>query len=483
MPAYYLEIAIVVLGLVLLMADAFATTLDRRRLGQVALLGVATVFGALLFSVDHRAAAEPLWGFYATDGAAMFYKGLALVSTFFVLVLALEYAPVLESYRDGRPGQRGLGEFLCLPLFLCAGLMWMASMTDLLGLFVALEMVTITFYVAVAYMRRNVGSLEAGVKYLILGALSTGFLVYGLAWLFGLTGQTRLAAIHGVLSTWQGDTTPLLFAVALLMVGFAFKIGAVPMQFWIPDVYQGAPTPVTAFLSVGSKSAGFIVLIRLLEPLLASPVRNSVLLMLSVMAGATLLVGNLAALTQGNFKRLLAYSSIAHAGFLLVALAAGQPAGGVTPEGTVALYLGTYLVMTLLAFAVLIIVRKAGGSDDLSAFDGLAKRSPFLALALVLAMASLAGVPLTAGFFGKFFAILLAAGARQWALLAIAIVGAACGFYYYFKVIRSMYWNEPAKDAPPLEISLLTRATIVFLGAAIVILGVYPKPLTGLLAP
>ena len=190
MPAYFLEIAIVVLGLVLLMADAFATTLDRRRLGQVALVGVAAVLVALLFGVD-RHAAEPLWGFYATDGAALFYKGLALVCTFFVLVLALEYAPVLESYRDGRPGHRGLGEFLCLPLFLCAGLMWMASMTDLLGLFVTLEMVTITFYVVVAYMRRNIGSLEAGVKYLILGALSTGFLVYGLAWLFGLTGQTQ----------------------------------------------------------------------------------------------------------------------------------------------------------------------------------------------------------------------------------------------------------------------------------------------------
>lgn len=483
MPAYYLEIAIVVLGLVLLLADAFATRLDRRRLGQVGLVGVAAVFGALLFGVDHTQAAEPIWGVYAADGMAMFFKGLALVCTFFVLVLSLEYAPVLESYRDGAPGRRGLGEFLCLPLFLCAGLMWMASMIDLLGLFVALETVTITFYVAVAYMRRNLGSLEAGVKYLILGALSTGFLVYGLAWLFGLTGQTNLSEIGRVLAGWNSDPSPLMFAVALLMVGLAFKVGAVPMQFWIPDVYQGAPTPITAFLSVGSKSAGFVVLMRVLDPLLASPVRNQVLLLLSLLAGATLLVGNLAALVQGNFKRLLAYSSIAHAGFLLVALASGKPAGGVTPEGTVALYLGTYLVMTLLAFAVLIIVRKAGGSDDLSAFDGLAKRSPFLAFALVLAMASLAGVPLTAGFFGKFFSLVLAAGAHQWVLLGVAVVAAACGFYYYFKVIRSMYWNEPAKDAPPLEFSTLTRAAIVFLGAAVVILGVYPKPLTGLLTP
>jgi NADH-quinone oxidoreductase subunit N len=271
--------------------------------------------------------------------------------------------------------------------------------------------------------------------------------------------------------------------MALLMVGLAFKVGAAPFQFWIPDVYQGAPTPITAFLSVGSKAAGFIVLIRLLEPLLASPIRHAVLLMLGVLAGATLIVGNLAAITQPNFKRLLAYSSIAHAGFLLMALAAGQPAGGVSPNGVVALYLGTYLVMTMLAFAVLVIVRKAGGSDELTAFNGLSQRSPFLAFALVLAMASLAGVPLTAGFFGKFFSLVLIAGAGQWALLAVAVVAAACGFYYYFKVIRCMYWNDPASDAPPLVFSPLTRAAIILLCVAVVVLGVYPKPLTCLLAP
>ena len=482
MPAYFLEIAIVLLGLGLLMVDAFATTLDRRLLGHLGIAGVAAVLAGLVFGVD-SSASEPLWGFYATDTAALFYKGLALVCTLLVLVLALEYAPVLESYRDGRPGRRGLGEFLCLPLFLCAGLMWMASMTDLLGLFVALETVTITFYVVVAYMRRNLGSLEAGVKYLILGALSTGFLLYGLAWLFGLTGQTNLAAIQTVLVDWKGDTTPLLFTMALLMVGLSFKVGAAPFQFWIPDVYQGAPTPITAFLSVGSKAAGFIVLIRLLEPLLASPIRHAVLLMLGVLAGATLIVGNLAAINQSNFKRLLAYSSIAHAGFLLMALAAGQPAGGVSPNGVVALYLGTYLVMTMLAFAVLVIVRKAGGSDELTAFNGLSQRSPFLAFALVLAMASLAGVPLTAGFFGKFFSLVLIAGAGQWALLTVAVVAAACGFYYYFKVIRCMYWNDPVSDAPPLVFSQLTRVAIILLCVAVVVLGVYPKPLTCLLAP
>ncbi len=477
MPAYFLEIAIVVLGLVLLMADAFADGLNRRVLGWVGLAGTAAVFLAL-FAVEKTSA--PLWGFYAVDSQALFYKGIALVSTFFVLVMSLEYAPVLESYRDGAAGQRGLGEYLCLPLFVCAGMMWMASMTDLLGIFVSLETVTIIFYVLVAYQRRNVGSLEAGVKYLILGALSTGFLVYGIAWLFGVTGHTNLLAMRDALAAWTGDTAPLLFASALLLVGLAFKVGAVPFQFWIPDVYQGAPTPTTAFLSVGSKSAGFIVFVRVVQTLLDSPIRSQVLVVLAVLAGATLLIGNLAAIPQTNFKRLLAYSSISHAGFILLALAAGKTAGGMEPSAVVAFYLGTYLIMTLACFLVLVIVRRAGGSDDFGAFDGLARRSPFLAFALLLASASLAGVPLTAGFFGKFFSILLAAGAHQWVLLGIAILGAAAGFYYYFKVIRSMYWNKPAADAPALTFSPLTKFSLVALSAAVIVFGFYPRPLLAL---
>ncbi len=482
MPAYFLEIAIVVLGLGLLLADAFATTLDRRVLARVAMAGVAVVFGALFFTGGKGGA--PLWGFYAVDAQAFFFKGLALVCTFFVLLMSIDYAPIVESYREGRPGHRGLGEFFCLPVFICAGLMWMASMTDLIGIFVSLETVTITFYVLVAYLRQNVGSLEAGVKYLILGALSTGFLVYGIAWLFGLTGQTQLAAIGNVLAAWEGNTTPLLFAAALLMVGLGFKVGAVPFQLWIPDVYQGAPTPVTALLSIGSKSAGFIVLLRVLEPLLAaaSPIRSQVLLLLGFMAGATLVIGNLAALPQGNFKRLLAYSSISHAGFILLALASGNATGDLSPATVAALYLGTYLPMTLIAFFGLVLVRRAGGGEEISAFDGLGQRAPGLAFALLLAAASLAGVPLTAGFIGKFLAILLAAQAHQWALLVFAVLGAAAGFYYYFKLIRAMYWNAPAPDAPAIPLAPLTRAALIVLSASLIIIGLYPKPLLAALA-
>lgn len=476
MPAFYLEIAIVLLGLGLLLADAFATTLDRRVLARVALTGVAVVFGALFLASK---GGEPLWGFYAVDAPAFFFKGLALLCTFFVLLMSLDYAPVVESYREGKPGQRGLGEFFCLPLFICAGLMWMASMIDLLGIFVSLETVTVTFYVLVAYLRRNLGSLEAGTKYLILGALSTGFLVYGIAWLFGLTGQTQLQAIGSVIASWEGNPVPLLFAAALLLVGLGFKVGAAPFQLWIPDVYQGAPTPVTALLSIGSKSAGFIVLLRVLEPLLApaSPIRAQLLVVLGIMAAATLLIGNLAALPQGNFKRLLAYSSISHAGFILLALSSGVTNGDLTPSTVTAVYLATYLPMTLVAFFGLTLVRRAGGGEDFASFDGLAQRAPSLALVLLLAAASLAGVPLTAGFIGKFFAFLLAAQAHQWGLLICAVVSAAAGFYYYFKIIRAMYWNAPAADAPAVTVSTPTRWALVVLSISLILLGLYPHPL------
>ena len=202
------------------------------------------------------------------------------------------------------------------------------------------------------------------------------------------------------------------------------------------------------------------------------------------MAGSlnkVMLIGNLGAIPQSNFKRLLAYSSISHAGFLLLALAAGEPAAGLTPNVVVSFYLGTYLLMTLLSFLIMVIVRNSSANDDLSAFDGLSSRSPFLAFALLIAAASLAGVPLTAGFFGKFFAILLAAGTHHWFLLALAVLGAAAGFYYYFKIVRSMYWNAPAADAPALSYTALSRASIVLLTALTLLLGVYPKPLLALL--
>jgi hypothetical protein len=224
-----------------------------------------------------------------------------------VLIMAIDYAPIVIAQtanpEDGAHPQAGLGEFFALPLFACAGLMWMSSANHLVSIFVSLETVSITFYILVAYLRRNVGSLEAGVKYLILGALSTGFLVYGFAWLFGVTGSMELPAITEALGKDGINTTAALFAFALILIALAFKLGAAPFHLWIPDVYQGAPTPVTAFLSVGSKAAATLVTLRLVTPFLASaPLVGKITAVLIVVAILTLLVGNLAALPQKNHR-------------------------------------------------------------------------------------------------------------------------------------------------------------------------------------
>ncbi|MEP6811333.1 MAG: NADH-quinone oxidoreductase subunit N, partial [Chthoniobacterales bacterium] len=349
-----LEIAVVVLGLFLLMAEAFAEKIEKRTLALIGIFGLIIVLGATFFlQVAPAPAASGFWSFYTADALAIFFKRFALVTTILVLLLMIDYAPVVRQSVHGATHQSGLGEFFALPLFACAGLMWMASAIDFVMIFVSLELVTMSFYVLVAFTRRNPLTLEAGVKYLILSALSTGFLVYGITWIFGVTGQTNLARITEVLRSGAFDQAPALFGIVLVLVALGFKIAAVPFQIWVPDVYQGAPTPVTAFLSVGSKAAGFVVLLRVLEPFFIFPQVQRLLVLLTA---ATLIYGNLAALPQTNLKRLLAYSSIAHAGYLLI--------GVVSLAGSaVAFYLVAYLLMTMLSFAVLIIVAQHTGEE------------------------------------------------------------------------------------------------------------------------
>jgi NADH-quinone oxidoreductase subunit N len=349
--------------------------------------------------------------------------------------------------------------------------MWMASAIDFVMIFVSLEVVTMSFYVLVAFTRRNPLSLEAGVKYLILSALSTGFLVYGITWIFGVTGETNLSRIAAVLRGGGVEQAPALFGMALVLVALGFKIAAVPFQIWVPDVYQGAPTPVTAYLSVGSKAGGFVVLLRVLEPFFMLPQMQKLLI---GVAALTLIYGNLAALPQTNLKRLLAYSSIAHAGYLLVGVVA-------LAGSAVSFYLVSYLLMTILSFAVLVVVASHAG-DRIEDFNGLAQRSKFLSFAMLLAMASLAGIPFTAGFLGKFFIFDAAIRQHQTVLVVIGVITVACGFYYYLKVVRAMYWEEPTNTVA-IPVSGLSRVTMIALMALIIALGVYPQPILNALRP
>jgi NADH-quinone oxidoreductase subunit N len=477
-PSLSLEISVLLLGILMLLVESFSKSDDKRGLAKFAILVLTALIGFSFF-------VDPASGnsFYAVDATAHFFKVIALLTTVVVLIMSLEYRSVVARYIPGVTPGAGLGEFYSLPVFTCAGLMFMASAVDFIFIFVSLELVTISFYVLVAYMRRQATSLEAGVKYLILGALSTGFLVYGITWIFGLTGETNLAAVGNALHTKQIAQTPLLFGVMLVLVGLGFKVAAAPFQFWVPDVYQGAPTPITAFLSVGSKSAGFVVLLRVMEPFLGlDSIRHKVLGILTILAVLSLLYGNLTALPQDNLKRLLAYSSIAHAGYLLVAVASVSAATSTFGSAgvAVAFYLAGYLLMTLLSFLVMIVVANHSRGDDIVHFNGLARRSPLLAFGMLVAMLSLAGVPFTAGFFGKFLVFATAVKAQNFLLVGIGIITVAAGFYYYLRVIAAMYWQSP-NDSTPITVSPLTRFAITGLTFLIFFLGIFPQPILHML--
>lgn len=473
-----LEFAVLLIGTFCLLYESFANDRDKSFVAWTAIVGLGFVFLLTFFTGQPKPDAVYL-RFYQVDALGMFFKRFALLTTILVLIMSLEYREVVKRYIFGTENtDAGLGEFYALPVFTCAGLMWMSSAVDFALIFVSLELVTISFYVLVSYLRRSIGSLEAGVKYLVLGALSTGFLVYGITWIFGVTGETNLGAIAERMQTLGGYRVPLLFGIMLVLVGLGFKIAAAPFQIWVPDVYQGAPTPITAFLSVGSKAAGFIVLIRVMEAFVSVPeIRDRVLAAVAVIAGLTLIYGNLAAMPQSNLKRLLAYSSIAHAGYLLLAVVSiAAPHSG----EAIVFYLAGYLLMTLLAFLIIVVVSGVTGGDDISHFNGLNKRAPGLAFGMLVAMLSLAGIPLTAGFFGKFFVFAAAMQQQHYVLVAIGVITVGAGFYYYLKVVRAMYWLEPA-DPARITTTPLAKTTIGVLAALIFFLGVYPQPVLDML--
>jgi NADH-quinone oxidoreductase subunit N len=476
MPPVLLELFVLALGILILVLESFAEKQDRKIFAIIGIVGLALVFLILQASGPGPSGMAS----YVVDSAAIFFKKIVVLTTIVVLIMSIDYAETIKRFLPGGSAQSGLGEFFALPILTCAGMMWMSSANDFILIFVSLELVTISFYVLVAYTRRNAASLEAGVKYLILSALATGFTVYGITWIYGVTRQTNLTQIRDVLpSIPLGNQPGLLFGGLLVLIGLGFKIAAAPFQFWVPDVYQGAPTPITAFLSVGSKSVGFIVLLRFVQSFQSLPaVGDRLITAIILLAAATLLYGNLAALPQTNFKRLLAYSSIGHAGYLLIAVAAiGSRDSGLA----VTVYLAAYLLMTLLSFLVLVIVTAHSDGDDIVHFNGLGKRSPFLAFGLLVAMMSLAGVPLTAGFFGKFLVFKVAFETHQFFLIALGILTVGCGFYFYLKVVKAMYWQPVPADSTPIPVSRLSLIAMWVMVVLIFALGIFPGIAVGLL--
>ena len=462
------EWLVLALGLGLLLVDLWVPPQAKRKLGYLAALGVGAIllYSLLAVKVDP----DKLYAFggmYALDPLALFFKRFFLLAALIVLVMSVEYADRIAA---------GIGEYYALILFSLLGMLFASSANHFALLFVSLELITISFYVLTSFQRAQVLSLEAGVKYLIIGALSTSFTVFGIALVYGMSGQLNfgdLATVSGALAA----NKLFLFGLLLVMVGLGFKIAAFPFQIWAPDVYQGAPSPTTAFLAVGSKAAGFVLLLRVL--FLAVPdITAHWSRLLVVVSAITILYGNLCALPQRNLKRLLGYSSIAHAGYMLLGIAALSAAG----QSAVLFYLSGYLFTVLGAFTVICLVLRQVGGEDITALAGLNQRSPLLASTMTLAMVSLAGVPPLAGFFGKFllFRAALEKGATEPAyywLVGIAILGVVISLYYYFGVVRAIYWSKDVPDRSPIRPSNPMLLALYACLVGMFLLGIYPGPL------
>lgn len=458
-----LEIGVIACALALLLVDLWLPAGSRRKLGYAAAAAVGVILAAsLMWSPGVEYAFH---GSYVIDPLALFFKRLFLLAAVFVLLMAVEFSDRIAV---------GVAEFYALILFALSGMLFAASSNDFVTMFVSLELITVTFYVLASYQRSKIRSLEAGVKYLILGALSTGFTLFGIALVFGTAHTTNFGEILAKPALVQNQ----LFSLGIFMVvsGLGFKIASFPFQVWAPDVYQGSPAPVTAFLAIGSKAAGFVLLLRVLfgaVPMVAQHWQT----LLVVMTIATILYGNLCAIPQRNLKRLLGYSSIGNAGYLLLGFTATNQAG----QAAVLFYLLGYLFAVLAAFLVISIVYRDGEDEDIGQLAGLSQRSPLLAALLAMAMISLAGIPPLAGFFGKF--LLLKSVVEQgggnplyWVLLAAALFGIVTSFYFYLGVVRAIYWSKAPESGATISVSLPARAALACCAAGMLFLGIYPNP-------
>jgi NADH-quinone oxidoreductase subunit N len=464
-----LEISVIGLGLVLMLADLFVPAERRRYIGYAAIAALGVL---LVTSLSGNGSCgqfgTAFGGMFVNDALSLFFKQLFIVAAILVLFMAAEFSDKLA--------EGSVAEYYSLIIFALAGMLFVASSNDFTMLFVSIELITITFYVLVSFQRSKIASLEAGVKYLILGALSSSFMVFGIALIWGTTGElnfTKLAAVAP-----QFETSRIfLLGVLLVLVGLGFKIAAFPFQIWAPDVYQGAPTPTTAFLAIGSKAAGFVLLLRVLFTAVPSVTAHWANLLI-VISGITILYGNLCAIPQRNMKRLLGYSSIAHAGYLLLGVAALSASG----QSALLYYLAGYVFTVMAAFFVITLVMRHLASEDISGLAGLNQRSPLLAATLTIAMVSLAGIPPLAGFFGKFLLLKSVLEAAQstgnhgyYCLLFTALAGVVISMYYYFGVVRAIYWSKDPADLSPIELSSPAKLSIWACIAGIFWIGLFPN--------
>jgi len=457
------ELVLTAGSLLLLIADVLVPRDKRPVLGWITLAVIAATFVSFFWPVQiYRMHTEVAHGLLAVDRFGLFFKTVFLVAAAITVLMSMRYLAV----EGASPG-----EYYFLILCATLGMMVMAGGIDLISIFIGLETMAVSFYILAGFIKPSQRSNEAAVKYFLLGAFSLGILLYGMSLMYGLSGTTNLRVMAASFESMQKDPR-LILAVILVVAGVGFKIAAVPFHMWAPDVYEGAPTPITAFLSVGSKAASFAMLIRIFVEGLPA-MGDDWRLLFWVLSIATMTVGNVAAVTQTNVKRMLAYSSIAHAGYILMGIVAGT-ARGITAT---LVYLMIYAFMQLGAFAVIVLLRRTDvQGDELKDFSGLAFRNPFAAFAMLLFMLSLGGIPPTAGFMGKFWLFGAAIDSGYVWLAVIGVLNSAVSLYYYIRIVVFMYLRKETTGSEPVMGPALT-VTLALAVAATLILGIYPRQL------
>jgi NADH-quinone oxidoreductase subunit N len=454
-------IIVVIAAIIVLLIGVHVDDSESEGLGLVTLaaLGIAFVFTLGIIGQNGVAFS----GAISVDSFSGFFELAILIAAMFTVMMSLDYAP--ENRISG-------AEYYSLLLFSTLGMMLMATAGDLIVIFLGLETMSIAVYVLAGIMRRDSRSNEAAIKYFLLGAFSTGFLLYGIALIYGATGSIKLGPIHEALASGSMESNPLLLlGIGMMVIGFGFKVAAVPFHMWTPDVYQGAPTPITAFMAVGVKLAAFAAFVRVLLVDLA-PVGEHWQMVVWAVAALTMTTGNFIALVQTNIKRMLAYSAIAHAGYLLLGMAAGVRSGP-----AILYYLLGYAFTNLGAFAVVIALERQGEvGNQISDFRGLATRQPLLAGAMAIFLLSLAGVPPMAGFFGKFFIFREALQQGFVGLVIIAVLNTVVSAYYYYYVMVAMYMQEGGIEVERLSKRPALVAAIGLAALATILIGAYPEP-------
>jgi NADH-quinone oxidoreductase subunit N len=461
-------ILLALFGCALLIFDFWVFPEKKNKKWMVLLLIVGLIFTAEALLKQQAFLSEqgaPIAAFHESlmiDGFSLFFNWIFLAAALIVALVSYKYLEI-----EGE----SLGEYYGLILLAQCGMFFLASGTDLITLFVGLELMALCFYIMVGFLRGQKRSNEAAMKYLLLGAFSSGFLAYGFSLMYGLAGSTRLSQVAAAISTRPAGDPVVFLALATTAVGLLFKVSAVPFHMWTPDAYEGAPTPVTAFLSVGSKAASFAFLLRIfLGPL--APLHDVWKPLLAVVAVATMTVGNFAAISQTNVKRLLAYSSISHAGYILLGLVAGNETG---IKG-VAVYVLVYTFMNLGAFLVIVALRRREIlGEDLEDLSGLMHKSPGLALLMLIFLLSLAGIPPTAGFLGKYYIFLSLIETGHYVLAVIATLYVAVAIYYYFRIVRVMFTAKET-DEVPASGSLGLRVALGITAILTLGIGIYPEP-------